>query len=255
MSIITTLARHTLPRSLRRRLGPMWASQVMRRRSNSAKSSAEKLRRKGTITDFHRLYYDAHLLGGTWFDTYWLGTRVQKCPLDLWIYQEMIVALKPELIVETGTAQGGSALFLATMCDAIGHGEVLTVDIVDEAQQVSHPRLQKLIGSSVQPAIIETVAGRVEATSGHVLVILDSDHAREHVARELELYAGFVTVGSYLVVEDTNLNGHPVDFSHGPGPAEAVDAFIRSDSRFVVDEGKEKFLLTFNPGGYLKRVR
>jgi len=88
-----------------------------------------------------------------------------------------------------------------------------------------------------------------------VLVLLDSDHSRDHVLKELQSYAPLVTPGSYVVVEDTNLDGHPVFPEFGPGPMEAVAEFLGSDSHFEVDRTREKFLMTFNPGGFLKRVR
>ena len=86
------------------------------------------------------------------------------------------------------------------------------------------------------------------------MVILDSDHTRDHVLRELELYAPLVTPGSYLVVEDTNINGHPVAPEFGPGPMEAVEAFLETTDEFEVDRAREKLMLTFNPSGYLRRV-
>ena len=86
-----------------------------------------------------------------------------------------------------------------------------------------------------------------------VIVILDSDHSYAHVLEELRLYAPLVTSGSYLVVEDTNVNGHPVDPDHGPGPMEAVLDFLRESDEFAVDESREKFLLTFNPHGFLRK--
>jgi cephalosporin hydroxylase len=86
-----------------------------------------------------------------------------------------------------------------------------------------------------------------------VLVILDSDHSREHVLDELRLYAGLVTPGSYLVVEDTNVNGHPVFAEHGPGPMEALEAFLAETDEFEVDATREKFFLTFNPRGFLRK--
>ena len=85
------------------------------------------------------------------------------------------------------------------------------------------------------------------------MVVLDSDHSREHVLRELELYAPLVTPGCYLVVEDTNVNGHPVSPGFGPGPMEAVGDYLRTTDDFEVDRGREKFMLTFNPSGYLRR--
>jgi cephalosporin hydroxylase len=87
-----------------------------------------------------------------------------------------------------------------------------------------------------------------------VMVVLDSDHHRDHVLEEMRSYGPLVTRGSYLVVEDTCVNGNPVEEGFGPGPMEAVDEFLREDARFAVDRGAEKFMMTFNPRGYLRRV-
>jgi cephalosporin hydroxylase len=87
-----------------------------------------------------------------------------------------------------------------------------------------------------------------------VLVILDSDHSRDHVLEEMRMYADLVTPDSYLIVEDTNVNGHPVFPEFGPGPMEAVDAFLAERSDFIIDRSREKLLMTFNPGGYLKKA-
>ena len=208
-------------------------------------------REKADITDrFHILYYD--LAQSTWKNTRWLGTPVNKLPLDLWLYQELLAELRPDLIVETGTLYGGSALYLAGICDLIGHGQVLSVDIAPR-DQPAHPRVRYLTGSSTEPSIVRTVAEAAEGQSV-VLVILDSDHTRDHVLDELHAYAPFVTPGSYLIVEDTNLNGHPVFPRFGPGPMEAVDEFLRHDRGFRRDPSMERLLLTFNPKGYLKRL-
>jgi cephalosporin hydroxylase len=204
------------------------------------------------IRRFHALYYDAAGLGGTWANTYWMGVRAQKCPLDLWIYQEILFELKPELIVECGTADGGSALFLAQMCDLIGRGEVVSIDVCTSPRRRRHPRLSYWLGSSTSPRIVDRVRRRA-AGCDPVLVILDSDHRAGHVLQEMRLYAPLVTPGSYLIVEDTNVNGNPVYPDHGAGPAEAMQAFLREDSSFLVDTEREKLLLTFNPAGYLKK--
>jgi cephalosporin hydroxylase len=202
------------------------------------------------IDQFHRLYYASN--EQTWGNTFWLGQRVLKCPLDLWTYQEILHEMQPELIIETGTYQGGSSLFLASICDLLGCGEVLTIDVDRRDDRPRHPRITYLNGSSTSNAILRQVRQRAEGAS-RVLVILDSGHAKEHVLAELRAYAPLVTPGSYLVVEDTNLNGHPVDSDHGPGPAEAVAEFLERNDAFDRDESREKFMLTFNPGGYLKK--
>lgn len=199
------------------------------------------------IDDFHCLYYDKGLKGGTWNDTYWLGIKLQKYPMDLWIYQEIIAKCKPDLIVETGTAYGGSALFLASICDLIGHGKVISID-VKNGNFPTHPRITYLTGNSVS----EEVLSKIEWTDRN-MVILDSDHRKDHVLSELRTYSKFVSVGQYLIVEDTNLNYNPVRAGAGPGPKEALDEFMNDE--FVVDQSKHKYLISTNPNGYLLRVK
>ncbi len=208
--------------------------------------------REKTVNDFHRLYYDMGPQGKTWGDTKWFGIRAGKCPLDLWLYQEILFDVKPDLIIETGTAEGGSALFMASMCDLLNRGRVMTVDI-DDKPRPPHPRVTYLSGSSTSPSILAQfeVARRSVSTC---MVVLDSDHSKAHVLEELRLYKRFVSQESYLIVEDTNVNGHPVFPEHGPGPTEAMDSFLSENREFAIDESKHKFLLTFNPRGYLKRT-
>jgi len=204
---------------------------------------------KGIIDGFHKFYYDSY----AWEDaTYWLGILTQKCPLDLWIYQEIIYKLKPDVVIETGTAQGGAALYIASICDLLNNGKILTIDIKEEAGRPHHPRIQYLTGSSTSEKIIELVKTLIKETD-KVMVILDSDHSKKHVLNELRIYSKFVTKGSYLIVEDTNLNGQPVVPQFGPGPMEAVKEFLKETNDFVIDRDREKFYLTFNPSGYLKR--
>lgn len=205
------------------------------------------------VDRFHELYYESEVFGGTWMNTFWLGVPIWKCPFDLWVYQELLYDLRPDLVVETGTAWGGSALFLASMLDLIGNGSVLSIDLRPRNPRPVHPRICYLEGSSTDPRILAAVTEAATAATG-VLVLLDSDHSRDHVLRELDAYSGFVPVGSYLVVEDTNVNGHPVRPDFGPGPMEAIDRFLSTDDRFRVDRDREKFHLTMNPRGFLKRV-
>jgi cephalosporin hydroxylase len=204
-----------------------------------------------TVRDFRRLYFD--LCSETWCNTRWLGAPVQKCPLDLWIYQEIMTELRPDLVIETGTADGGSALFLASVCDALGTGRVLTVDIKKSPLCKEHERIRYLVGSSVSDEVIGH-AREAAAAAKCVIVILDSDHRKPHVLAELGLYSPLVTSGSYMIVEDTNLNGHPVHPGHGPGPMEAVDEFLETRTDFERDPSREKFMLTFNPKGYLRKA-
>jgi cephalosporin hydroxylase len=209
-----------------------------------------RLRSDRRVADaFHRLYYDSAVR--TWGSTYWFGTHTQKCPLDLWVYQEILHELRPEAIVETGTASGGSALYLASICDLLSVGEIVSVDIA-EAERPSHDRVTYLTGSSIAPDVHARVAEFVGERSP-VLVILDSDHTRDHVLREMRLYGPLVTPGSYLIVEDTNINGHPVLPRFGAGPMEAVEEFLRGSNEFTIDPEREKFFLTFNPRGFLRR--
>jgi predicted O-linked N-acetylglucosamine transferase (SPINDLY family)/cephalosporin hydroxylase len=204
------------------------------------------------ITGFHKLYYDSGQEGGTWQNTRWMGVPILKCPLDLWIYQEIIFEIKPEIIIECGTFNGGSALFLAHLCDIIGYGEIVSIDIDERSGRPQHSRISYWAGSSISEEIIERVRQKVSGLSP-VLVILDSDHSANHVIQELRLYSPLVTPGSYLIVEDTNINGHPVAPDFGSGPMEAVKAFLSDNSYFSVSTDCEKFYFTFNPSGYLKR--
>jgi cephalosporin hydroxylase len=206
--------------------------------------------RREVVEQFHYLYY--HAYAQTWMETYWLGVPVHKCPLDLWIYQEIIVAERPDVIIETGTYRGGSALYLSTMCDVVNRGRVYTIDVNETPDRPEHPRLEYLVGSSTSDEIFAAVQHRIRPGE-RVLVILDSDHSREHVRRELERYSAFTDVGAHLIVEDTNVNAHPVYHSFGPGPMEAVHDFLADHPEFSIDHGCEKFFLTFNPRGYLRR--
>ncbi len=203
---------------------------------------------------YGRYYYTnaAH----TWKNTTWLGVPIWKNPKDLWVYQEILWELKPDLIIETGTNLGGSALFFASMLDLVAAdagGRVMTVDITAHKELPEHPRIEYLHGSSIAPEIVTRFADAA-AQASCVLVVLDSDHHYDHVVAELRALHDFVTVGSYLIVEDTNINGHPVNPFFGPGPWEAVDTFLAEQPGFVPDRSREKYMHTFNPRGFLQRT-
>lgn len=206
--------------------------------------------------DFHHLYFtnmvQREMTGGV--ET-WLGRPILKCPLDLWVYQEIFYETKPTLLIETGTHQGGSALYFAHIFDLMGHpSRVLSIDIDRPEGLPEHARIEFLTGSSVDPTILEQVRERIKEED-RVMVILDSDHHADHVFRELQLYSPLVTERQYLIVEDTNVSGNPIfDPRYDVGPMEAVNDFLASSPPFEQDKSKEKFLLTYNPGGYLRRI-
>lgn len=212
--------------------------------------------RAEVIRSFHRLYYNSsRLLEQDTSRIAWMGVPTLKCPMDLFVYQELLFELRPELVIETGTYAGGSALFLAQMLELIGGpGRVLSIDVRPSDTFPRHRRLSYLTGSSISSQIVDQVRAAAEGKST-VVGFLDADHSREHVLAELRCYGGMVSVGSYLVVEDSNVNGHPVREDHGPGPMEALEAFLATDHRYESDRSRERFLLTMNPRGFLKRVR
>ncbi len=139
---------------------------------------------------------------------------------------------------------------MSGICELLGQGRVISIDIADQRGGLGHPRIEFLISSSVDPATVDAVKSRLR-TGERVMVVLDSDHHREHVLREMELYGPLVTPGQYLIVEDTNINGNPVAHYYGPGPKEALEEFLPKHPDFTVDRSREKFFLTFNPGGFL----
>lgn len=205
---------------------------------------------KWIINSFHKLYY--YNSSQTWDNTYWMGTKILKCPLDMWIYQEIFHELRPDLIIECGTNRGGSASFMAALLDLIGNGRILTIDIQEFENRPKHPRVEYILGSTTDDAIVATVKSRIKPGE-KVLVILDSDHSDRHVYQEIKKYNQFVTSGSYMIVEDSNVYGHPVHKHHGPGPFESIDRFMKEQNEFVIDRSREKFMMTFNPTGYLKK--
>jgi cephalosporin hydroxylase len=180
----------------------------------------------------------------TWENTYWLGKKVLKCPLDLWVYQEMLSENRPDLLIECGTAGGGSAAYFASLFDLLDHGRIVTIDIGQSETRREHERITYLTGSSVAPETLER--GRPMIHPGdRVMVVLDSDHTRDHVLAELRAYKDLVSLGCYLVVEDSCINGHPVVPQYGPGPMEAIELFLQECDWFEIDREREKFFLTF----------
>ncbi len=197
--------------------------------------------------------HDVLYLSDAWTETTWLGAQALKNPLDLWVYQEIIFEQRPELIVETGTYRGGSAFYLASICDLVGAGEVVSIDVEPLREDYpAHPRITYLGGrSSTDPDVVAQVRGRAQGK--RVLVVLDSDHSQAHVEAELAVYAPLVQVGGYVIVEDSNIGQIRKDLL--PGPLQAIEAFLAGTDEFEIDRTREKFLIPQNPSGYLRRVR
>jgi cephalosporin hydroxylase len=185
-----------------------------------------------------------------WAETYWLGKQVVKCPMDLWVYQEIIWETKPDLIIETGTSGAGSAWFFAHVLDALGNGSIITVDKDSYPHLcLAHPRIQYLVGDSISGVIAEQI--RAAAVGKRVMVSLDSLHTYEHVARELALYGPLVTPGCYLVVEDTGLGG---DGAGGDWCTRAAAEFVAANPGYEIDKSRERHLLTSNRDGWIRRI-
>jgi cephalosporin hydroxylase len=183
----------------------------------------------------------------------WNNNPTWQNVLDLWNIQEAIFDIKPELIIETGTNQGGSSYYYAQLLDLIGHGKVVTVDI-EKLHNLSHPRVKYLIGSSTDPEIFGEIRTMARGCKGPVLVILDSDHSAQHVAAELDLYCDLVTPGSYMLVQDGVIDTLRKFRKGRPGPLPAIRSFVSRNRQFVVDREKcDRFLVTHHPDGWLKR--
>jgi len=202
------------------------------------------------ITDlFHVLFYNSRV--STWNNSFWCGNRILKCAFDNWIIQEIIWDIKPDLIIEAGTYYGGGTLFYAHLLDIIGKGKVFSIDI-EQKSVPKHDRIIYHIGSSLAKDTIDIVSGLAK-NAETVLVNLDSQHIYSHVLKEMKIYSKFVTPGSYMIVEDSNVNGHPILPNKGDGPYEAINKFLAHNSNFEIDYSREKYYLTFNPNGYLRK--
>ncbi len=199
----------------------------------------------------------------------WLGRPIIQFPQDILAMQEIIWRVKPDLIVETGIAHGGSLIFYASLLELIGdEGRVVGVDIeirghnrVEIEKHALAKRITMIQGSSTDEATVKLVYQQAKARAG-VLVVLDSSHTHQHVLKELQLYSPLVTQGSYLVVFDTIVEDMPEDFfpdrpwGKGNNPRTALREFLKTSDRFVIDrEIESKLLITTAPDGYLRCVK
>lgn len=251
--------------------------------ANVVASNIEALGKNVDVQALSRIWSRETNRDGYTYNFAWLGRPIIQYPQDIVAMQELIWTVKPDLIIETGIAHGGSLIFSASMLalldvsEAIERGQkidpaiskrkVLGIDIDIRSHNriaiEAHPmasRIQMIQGSSIDPDVIEQVKV-VAANYSRVLICLDSNHTHEHVAAELEAYAGLTSVGSYCVVFDTLIEDMPKDLfpnrPWGPGnsPKTAVLEFLKTHPEFEADKDiQHKLLITVAPEGYLRRV-
>jgi cephalosporin hydroxylase len=204
---------------------------------------------------YHDWYYSQEI----WKTTKFLDVVAFKSVADLWNYQEILTELKPSLVLEFGTYRGGSALYFAEVLKLVSaHSRVLTVDIDQSvvAERVRrHECIELLESDTTNPKVAARFKELRRAYPGKAFFIVDSDHNREHVIAELMLLRDVTEPGDYVVVEDGNINGHPVLPDWGPGPYEALQAYFeRYPDDYISDvERERKFGFTFAPMGFLIR--
>ena len=199
----------------------------------------------------------------------WMGRPIIQYPQDMIAMQEIIWDIKPDLIIETGIAHGGSLIYYASLLELVGAGEVLGIDIdirehnrkeIEKHQMFK--RIKMISGSSINKDTIEKVKAHAEGKK-KILVILDSNHTHDHVLKELELYSPFVSLSSYIVVFDTIVEDLPEGYFSqqrpwgiGNNPKTAVSEFLQKNNQFIIDESIDnKLLISVGPSGYLKRIK
>jgi cephalosporin hydroxylase len=205
--------------------------------------------------EYHKWYYNTLV----WLKTTWMGVKCEKSVADMWNYQEILFESKPSLVIEFGTRHGGSALFFASVMRQIGAPfKVLSVDISHKSVNPAARRDPDIVfveSSSTIPAVADHIQRLKGDFPGRIFAILDSDHSMDHVLAEMKLLRPLLCAGDYLVVEDSDINGHPVVPGWGPGPYEAIEAYEREfPADYVHDvERENKFGWTSAPNGFLIR--
>lgn len=204
------------------------------------------------INSFNRLFY--YLRRNTFDSTFFMGKHVLKFPTDLWIYQEIIYEKKPDVIVETGVFLGGSTYYLSKICELVGKGKVIAIDItLDHADTdlLNCENVTLIEGDTSDPDTFNKIQRYIKPDD-KVMVVLDSDHHPSHVYAEMKLFSKLVTEGQYLVVEDSIID-RTYPFPLNRGPKVAIQKFLRETSDFIPDFYRNRFLLTHNFSGYLMK--
>ena len=250
--------------------------QQQRRSDSHSKADIEETP-ENIIADFTSLYIDSPK--GLPFRPKFMGVRTMQNPMDLWVIQEIITEVQPEIVIECGTAYGGSALYYASILNGIRDDfKVFTIDIEPDvehglkaidspeikrkAEQLFDDRIEVIESDSLAPQLLEKLSA--ECDGKRTLVILDSCHNTKHVLHELNAYSKFISDGSYIIVQDTIIDQKEAwiqthaqceGYESSAGPAKAVESFLQTSSGFEIDKSKEIYLFTFCPSGFLKKVR
>lgn len=198
------------------------------------------------------------------YENTWFGIPVIQLPEDIVMMQELIFNVKPDIVIESGIAHGGSLIFYSSLLELLGNGKVIGVDIEIRKHNreaiEKHPMSKRIIlieGSSTDPVVIKKVAEQIDPGST-VLICLDSNHTKAHVLEELKAYSDFVTSGSYIVVFDTimpDLVGLPGSQKSWDkdNPLEAIKEFLKTNSDFEIDKEYDKLFVSYCPNGFLRR--
>src|SRR4029079_17783752 len=194
--------------------------KYLRRGIRSARFRVDRRLDRAAVSRAHDVLY----LSDAWTEATWLGAQALSTPCERWVYEEIMLETRPELVIETGTYRGGSAFFLASICDLLGAGEVVSIDIEPVRDDYPVHSLSTYLGgrSSTDPDVLAEIRARVEGKQ--TLVILDSDHSQVHVETELAEEPQPVPVGGYLIVEDSNIGQIRKDLL--PGPLQAIETFL-----------------------------
>jgi cephalosporin hydroxylase len=213
-------------------------------------------------------WFDASLKYEYPYHFTWLGRPIIQYPQDIIAIQELIWKIKPDLVIETGIARGGSLIFTASILELIGKGDVIGIDIdirKHNRKEIEKHSLFKRItmieGSSIDKKIINHIV-KLSAEKKKILVLLDSFHTHSHVLKELKAYSPLVKKGSYIVVFDTVIEDMPKNsfpkrtWDKGNNPKTAVNEFLKKNKKFKIDVNIErKLMITSSPSGFLKCIK
>ncbi|GAB2503093.1 CmcI family methyltransferase [Arenimonas alkanexedens] len=194
----------------------------------------------------------ARIQEGVMERTTYFGIPTHKNPNDAWVYQQLIVAMRPDVIVEIGTKYGGSTLYLAHLCDLLGHGRVISVDSHHgylRPEPGQHPRVSLILSDAC--AAFPQVRTMI-APHERVLVIEDSSHTYDNTLAVLRTYSPLTRPGDHFIVEDSICH-HGLSLGPAPGPYEAIETFVQENADFEVDRSQEALFITWNPKGFLRR--